>query len=254
MNQDLEEILEVASDIAEKAAQMAFSYFRQPILIEVKENQTPVTVADKKTEEFIRKSLLEDFPGFGILGEEYGEESTHNQYVWTVDPIDGTRSFIRGIPLFGTLVGLLDRGKPIGGIMVLPALEETYWAGMGLGTFCNGHQIHVSQAHHLKNAVTSVGDVYAFEQAGKEKVLKSLIEKTEICRGYTDCFGHSLVMRGALDAMVDPVVSIWDIAPLACMIEEAGGLYFDFHGEKTIHGKSFISCGPGLQKEILSVL
>lgn len=251
---ELDEILETAKDIAEEAAQLAFSYFRQPILIEMKENQTPVTVADKKTEEFIRKSLLEDFPGFGILGEELGEESTHQQYVWTVDPIDGTRSFIRGIPLFGTLIGLLDRGKPIGGIMVLPALEETYWAGSGLGAFCNGHQIHVSQASHLKNSVTGVGDVYAFQEAGKEKLFHQLTEKTEICRGYTDCFGHSLVFRGALDAMVDPIVSVWDIAPLACLVEEAGGQYFDFQGEKTIQSKSFVTCGPGLRKEILSLI
>lgn len=248
---ELEDILEAATDIAEEAADMAYAYFRQPILIEMKENQTPVTVADKKTEEFIRKALLADFPGFGILGEELGEESIQNQYVWTVDPIDGTRSFIRGIPLFGTLIGLLDRGKPIGGIMVLPALDETYWAGTGLGTFCNGHQIHVSQAQKLENALVSVGDVYAFEEAGKQHVLKSLHQQTEICRGYTDCFGHSLVLRGAVDAMIDPVVSIWDIAPLACMVEEAGGEYFDFHGEKTIQSKSFITCGPTLRDEIL---
>jgi histidinol phosphatase-like enzyme (inositol monophosphatase family) len=251
---ELEDILDTAKDIAEEAAQLAFSYFRQPILIEMKENQTPVTVADKKTEEFIRKSLLEAFPGFGILGEELGEESTHQQYVWTVDPIDGTRSFVRGIPLFGTLIGLLDRGKPIGGIMVLPALEETYWAGSGMGAFCNDHQIHVSQASHLKASVIGVGDVYAFQEVRKEKLFYQLAEKTEICRGYTDCFGHSLVFRGTLDAMVDPVVSIWDIAPLACMVEEAGGQYFDFHGEKTIQSKNFITCGPGLRKEILSLI
>ncbi len=250
---ELEDILETATEIAERAAELAYSYFRKPILIEMKENQTPVTVADKKTEEFIRKSLLEAFPGFGILGEELGEESTHNQYVWTVDPIDGTRSFVRGIPLFGTLIGLLDRGEPIGGIMVLPALQETYWAGADLGAYCNGHQIHVSDAHELKTAVMGVGDVYAFREAGKEKLFRSLNEKTEICRGYTDCFGHSLVMRGAMDAMVDPVISIWDIAPLACLVEEAGGEYFDFHGERTIRGQTFITCGPGLKKEILSL-
>ena len=251
---DLEDILEAATEIAEQAARLAFSYFRQPILIEIKENQTPVTVADKKTEEFIRKSLLETFPGFGILGEELGEESTHNQYVWTVDPIDGTRSFVRGIPLFGTLIGLLDRGEPIGGIMVLPALEETYWAGADLGAYCNGHQIHVSQAHELKSSVLGVGDVYAFKEAGRDKLFRSLSEKTEICRGYTDCFGHSLVLRGALDAMIDPVIPIWDIAPLACLVEEAGGEFFDFHGERTIQNKTFITCGPGLKKELLSLV
>ena len=191
---------------------------------------------------------------FRVRGEsKLGEESTHNQYVWTVDPIDGTRSFVRGIPLFGTLIGLLDKGEPIGGIMVLPALEETYWAGADLGAYCNGHQIHVSQAHDLKKSVLGMGDVYAFQEARKEKLFQALVDKTEICRGYTDCFGHSLVLRGALDAMVDPVVSIWDIAPLACLIEEAGGEYFDFNGERTIRSSSFVTCGPGLKKEILAL-
>lgn len=251
---ELESILNTATEIAENAAEIALSYFRQKILIEMKENMTPVTVADKKTEENIRSELSLAFPGFGICGEEFGEEGKEHELVWTVDPIDGTKSFIKGIPLFGTLIGLLQHGEPILGIMVLPALRETYTAAQGLGTYCNGHQLHVSNKTTLESSFVSIGDVDCFEASGHKKGLHRILDKAEFARGYTDCFGHSCVIRGGIDAMIDPVVSVWDIAPLACLIKEAGGEYFGFSGKQTIHESSFITCGPGLKKEILTTL
>ncbi len=251
---ELSKILDTAIQIAEQGGHMALSYFRKAILIEIKENLTPVTVADKKTEEFMRAELLAAFPGFGILGEEFGEESVQNEFVWTIDPIDGTRSFIRGIPLWGTLLGLLHNGEPILGVMVLPALKETYSAARGLGTYCNGHQLHVSPHSEMKTANIALGDAYAFEETGTEKIFQLLTKKAELARGYTDCFGHALVMRGSLDAMVDPLVSIWDVAPLATLVEESGGEYFSFEGEQTIRAKSFISCGPKMKEELLGIL
>lgn len=248
-----EELLEEVVDITEKAARMALSYFRQPILIEMKENMTPVTIADKKTEEWIRSELEKRFPEFGILGEEFGELSTKGDLVFTIDPIDGTRSFIRGIPLFGTLVGLLHKGEPVLGVMVLPTLEETYMAAQGTGAFCNGHQLHVSPTVALESALVGHGDTNCFEDSGKMKMLKSLLDKAALARGYTDCFGHSLVLRGAMDAMIDPVVSIWDVAPIACLMDEAGGEYFSFSGESTIQDSSFITCSPALKKQILEL-
>jgi histidinol-phosphatase len=248
-----EELLEEIVEITETASRMALSYFRQPILIEMKENMTPVTVADKKTEEWIREELEKRFPDFGILGEEFGELSSKGDLVWTIDPIDGTRSFIRGIPLFGTLVGLLNKGTPVLGVMVLPALDETYMAAEGTGAYCNGHQLHVSPTLALESALVGHGDTSCFEDAGKTKLLKSLIDKAGLARGYTDCFGHSLVLRGAMDAMIDPIVSIWDIAPIACLVNEAGGDYFSFSGEETIRDSSFISCTPALKKQLLEL-
>jgi histidinol-phosphatase len=251
---ELESILNTATEIAERASEIALSYFRQAILIEMKENMTPVTVADKKTEENIREELSLAFPGFGICGEEFGEEGRDQELVWTVDPIDGTKSFIKGIPLFGTLLGLLQHGEPILGIMVLPALRETYTAAKGLGTFCNGHQLHVSQKTALESSFVSIADIDCFEASGRKAALPRLMERAEFVRGYTDCFGHSCVMRGGIDAMIDPVVSLWDIAPLACLIREAGGEYFSLNGKQTIHESSFVTCSPGLKKEILATL
>jgi myo-inositol-1(or 4)-monophosphatase len=242
-----------ACEIAEEASQLAASYFRQTILIEMKENGTPVTIADKKAEELIRKRLGQSFSDHGILGEEFGSEVKSSEYVWTIDPIDGTRSFIRGIPLFGTLLGLLHKGVPVVGVMVLPGLNETYVASHGGGAYCNGHQLRVSPMQHLDKAVISVGDVLTFEPSGKTGFLRALEKKADFCRSYTDCFGHSLLMRGSVDAMIDPVVSIWDIAPLACLIEEAGGDYCDFNGVKDITSSSFMSFTPALKSQLIAL-
>ncbi len=249
-----EALLESAIDIAERAGSVALSYFRQKILIEMKENMTPVTVADKKTEEFIRNEIAQRYSEHGILGEEFENSGLDREFVWTIDPIDGTRSFIRGIPLWGTLLGLLHRGEPVLGVMVLPAINETYSAAHGLGAFCNGVPIHASPVHKLESAVVSMGDVNCFESSGRQALLKKLQERAELCRGYTDCFGHSLVFRGAVDVMVDPLVSIWDVAPLAVIAKESGGDYFDLEtGQSTIRGKSFVTCNSMLKQQLLDL-
>lgn len=247
------DILEEATEIVERGSRVALSYFRQALLIESKPDKSPVTIADKKTEEAIRSELTKAFPDHGIVGEEFGEEAANRDFVWTIDPIDGTRSFIRGIPLFGTLVALLERGEPVLGIAVLPALDETYVAGKGLGAFCDGLPLHVSNTHALDGAFVCCGDSNAFEAAGKRRYQEELFRRSELVRGYSDCFGHTLVLRGAIDAMIDPVVSIWDIAPLVCLIQEAGGVYFGFDGTSSVQNKSFITCNPALRDQLLKL-
>jgi len=249
-----ERLLEEATEIAEGAAQVALSYFRKSaLLIEVKKDLSPVTIADRKTEQRIREELEKRFPEHGIIGEELGSKTEDAEFVWTIDPIDGTRSFVRGIPLFGTLLGLLCKGEPVLGVMVLPALDETYMAAKDQGAYCNGQRLHVSTTTKLETAVIACGDICVFEQAGKKTYHSNLVEQAELVRGYSDCFGHSLVIRGAVDAMIDPIVSPWDIIPVACLIREAGGEYFDFEGENTVRGSSFISCAPGLRKPLLQL-
>lgn len=243
-----------ATDLAERASRIAFSHFRQKLLIEMKENHTPVTIADKKTEEMIRKELEVSYPEWGIIGEELGDVTKRSDFTWTIDPIDGTRSFIRGIPLFGTLLGLLHKGEPIVGVMVLPALDETYAAAKGCGTHCNGTQVRVSTVKSIESSFLAVGDTSCFEAAGKTKTLNQLLEKSDVCRGYTDCFGHSLVLRGAIDAMIDPAVSIWDVVPIACLVKEAGGVFCDFEGNESYTSSNFVSCTPGVRKDLLEVL
>lgn len=247
------ELMARATDIAERASRVAHSYFRQALLIEMKENHTPVTIADKKTEEMIRAELEAGFPEWGIIGEELGEHSKKSDFVWTIDPIDGTRSFVRGIPLFGTLLGLLHKGEPIVGVMVLPALNETYAAAKDCGTTCNGQQVRVSNTKSIESSFISVGDVGCFEDTGNKKFMSALTNQAEVCRGYTDCFGHAMVIRGAIDAMLDPVVSVWDVAPIACLVKEAGGEYFDFDGSTTFLSSTFCACTPEIKKDLLAL-
>ncbi len=247
------EILEEATEIVERGSRIALSYFRQKLLIESKADHSPVTIADKKTEEALRTELQRAFPSHGIVGEEFGAEFPDREFVWTIDPIDGTRSFIRGIPLFGTLVSLLERGEPVLGIAALPALDETYVSAKGLGAYCDGHPLHVSATASLESAFVCCGDTNAFEAAGKQDYQRALFEQAQLVRGYSDCFGHLLVLRGAVDAMVDPVVSLWDIAPLVSLISEAGGTYFGFDGTSSLENRSFISCNPALKTPLLSL-
>ncbi len=241
------EFLPVAVDIAEAAAEIARSYFRQALLIEMKADLSPVTIADKKAEEKVRKELSTHFPDHGIVGEEFGTDGLDKEFVWTVDPIDGTRSFVRGIPLFGTLLGLMHRKRVVLGVMVLPVLGETYTAVEGKGTYCNDERVHVSANKDMKRAFVACGDVSTFEKTGRKKYLDRISSEAELVRGYTDCFGHSLVIRGAVDAMIDPVVAPWDVIPIACLVKEAGGVHFNFEGTSSLESESFISCTPGLQ-------
>jgi myo-inositol-1(or 4)-monophosphatase len=244
--------MEEAAEIAERAGDLAFSFFRQALLIEMKENQTPVTNADKKTEELIRAELEQSFPTHDILGEEFGERKKGSRYVWTIDPIDGTRSFMRGIPLWGTLLALVENGDPVVGIMVMPALDETYVAAKGVGAYCNGVRLQVSTTTALESAFVSCGDLQAFEMCGKKDYYSKLMTTAGVARMYTDCFAHAMVMRGALDAMVDPIVSPWDVAPIACLIKEAGGEYFTLEGERSHEGTNFVTCAtPELKAELL---
>lgn len=247
------EILEQASEIVERGSRVALSYFRQPLLIETKADHSPVTVADKKTEEFIRSELTRAFPDHGIVGEEFGEESSDRRFVWTIDPIDGTRSFVRGIPLFGTLVALLEHAEPVLGIAVLPALDETYVSAKGLGAFCDGVPLQVSATASLEGSFVCCGDSNAFEAAGKRAYQEALFRQSQLVRGYSDCFGHICVLRGAVDAMVDPVVSLWDIAPLVSLVTEAGGTYFGFDGTSSLSNSSFITCNPALKPALLAL-
>jgi histidinol phosphatase-like enzyme (inositol monophosphatase family) len=247
------DVLEEATEIVERASRIALSYFRQALLIETKADHSPVTIADKKTEEAIRTDLTRAFPDHGIVGEEFGEAFPDREFVWTIDPIDGTRSFVRGIPLFGTLVALLERGEPVLGIAVLPALDETYVAAKGLGAYCDGHLLRVANTQSLDQALVCSGDTPAFESAGKLPYQQELFRRSGLVRGYSDCFGHLMVVRGAVDAMVDPLVSIWDIAPLISLITEAGGTYFDFEGNSSLNSKSFLTCNPALKSALLQL-
>ncbi len=255
MNRMEESWIKKAVQVAQIGAKVAHSYFRQTLVIEMKENDTPVTQADKRAEMAIREELARFFPGHGILGEELGAENQSSPFVWTIDPIDGTRSFIRGIPLYGTLLGLLYDNEPVLGVMVLPGLGETYYAAKERGAFCNGSPIRVSNSGVLETAFVSCGDWDYFERAGTSNSYLKLLKGSGSCRMLTDCASHAWVARGALDGMIDPAVMPWDVVPIACLVKEAGGVYGDFFGNESWNSGHFITAATqGLFDQIVETI
>ncbi len=225
----LAQLLQTAVDAAHVAAVPIRAHFeRQDLCITEKSDGSPVTQADQEGEALIRSHLLSNSPigPLDILGEEQGLQGTGTRWQWTVDPIDGTRSFIHGIPLFGTIIALLDTREnlPVVGVIHLPMLGLTYAGAKGQGTTCQGKALHLSENLPIEKAIIGVGDFAQFSSAKREADYHQLLSMSGYVRGYTDCFGHSLVVSGALGAMVDPALNPWDILATQVLIEEAGGM------------------------------
>ena len=231
---DLDKALEVAIEAAHAAGEQVLRRFRAADLsVENKGDGSPVSEADKAAERVIREILGGAFPGIDIFGEEEGFEDTGSSYRWVVDPIDGTLSFISGIPLFGTLIGLEDRatGQSVLGVIHLPALGETYAGGPGLGVRCNGADLVISDrpnesgSNPFAAAIISAGDPLQFQNAGCGDD-HARLSQHPLFRGYSDCFGHAMVLRGSVGAMVDPALAPWDLAATSALVRAAGGALF----------------------------
>jgi histidinol-phosphatase len=223
----LRQLLAVAVDAAHSAAGVIRHYFGSTRLgLVQKEDGSPVTLADTEAEAVIRERLLTaPFGPLDILGEEEGLSGSGTQHRWTVDPIDGTRAFVRGIPLFGTMIALEDaaQGRAILGVIHLPMLDVTLAGARGLGTTRNSAPVRLPESVPLEETILCVGDVAQFTAAGREDDFRRLTARHGYVRGYTDCFGHSLVIAGQAGAMVDPALNPWDIRPTEALVEAAGG-------------------------------
>ena len=224
----LKQLLEVAVQASHAASIPIQAYFeRQDLGVQEKQDGSPVTQADQEAETLIRAHLLSQ-SGVGpldILGEEAGLQGNGTRWRWTVDPIDGTRSFIQGIPLFGTLIALLDTetNLPILGVIHLPMLGLVFAGARGQGATCQGKQIRVAPDRPMKTSILAVGDIAQFTSANCLQDYHRLITLSEYVRGYTDCFGHGMVLNGSVGAMLDPALNPWDILATQVLVEEAGG-------------------------------
>ena len=228
-NDQLTQLLQTAVDAAHLAAVPIRAYFeRQDLRITKKSDGSPVTQADQEGEALIRTHLLSNakIGPLDILGEEEGLQGTGTRWQWIVDPIDGTRSFIHGIPLFGTLIALLDTQEnvPLVGVIHHPMLGITYAAAKGQGTTRQGKILHLPEHVSIAEAIIGVGDFAQFSSTKREPDYQHLLAMSGYVRGYTDCFGHGLVISGGLGAMVDPALNLWDILATQLLIEEAGGI------------------------------
>lgn len=214
---------------------------------------SPVTIADRDAEQLIRRLVRDRFPAHAVIGEEFGEAEHDASHRWIVDPIDGTSSFIRGVPFYGVLIALEIDGEPVVGVTHFPALDETIAAARGHGCRWNGRLAQVSTTASLADACVCYTDARQIEErlgAG----WPALHARTAIQRGWGDCYGHGLVATGRADIMIDPRMHAWDCAALIPILEEAGGRFTDWRGTRTIDGGDAIGSNGALHDEVLALL
>ena len=252
---DLLKIKDQALSFMKPAKSEVLKWFRGQYEIDLKSDSSPVTIADRNAEEILRKNITKHFPEHGIIGEEFGNHNANAEWVWTIDPVDGTRSFIRGLPLFASMIALLHKGEPVLGVIELPALGETAWAVKGKGAFLNGKPLKVSRQKKLKGAFIAVADWYCFKQQKHISLFNALNKEAGIVRTYPDAFGHLMAICGTAEVMVDPLAKIWDYAPCKVLAQEAGGKFANFTGNRaSIEEGTAIVGNTSIVKEVRKIL
>jgi histidinol phosphatase-like enzyme (inositol monophosphatase family) len=254
---ELAELRAFAVDAARAAGRITLETFGSSQRFETKPDGSPVTDADRRAEELLRRRIDERCPRDGILGEEFGTEFGDSGRRWTVDPIDGTASFIHGVPLYGVLIGLLDEDEAVLGVIHLPALDETIAAarGGGCGWWKGGADLspaRVRSTARLDRALVLCTDFSRLEGPGE--ALERLAARAGRLRTWGDCYGHALVATGRAEAMIDPRMSPWDSAPLLPVVEEAGGRFTTLAGERRAVGGSAVSTNGPLHEVLLDLL
>ncbi len=257
---ELGDTLDDAIEIAREAALSTLAHFGSALLsIRTKDDGSPVSVADCEAERLIRDRLAARYPADGILGEEEGETAGSSGRTWILDPIDGTVSFVHGVPLFGTLLALEVDGEVVVGVASLPAIGETVAAAKGLGArWYRGdgapEAARVSEVDRLEDAVLSTTSHRGLERGGQVEAYARLQAQVAHERGFGDLYGHVLVATGRIDLMVDPVMNVWDNAALLPILEEAGGTFTDLDGVRTHRGGSALSTNGKLLEAALDLL
>ena len=243
---ELRALLDFAVELAHDAGNITYRHFKGSFVAERKADNSFVTVADRETEKYLRASIEKSFPDDAILGEEEGEKPGKSNRRWILDPIDGTYSFVHGVPLYGVLIGLEVDDEPVLGVVSLPALDEVVYAARGLGCFWNDVTARVSATESLSDALLLATDFGTCEEYGFGRAAELLQRQVHARRTWGDAYGHVLVATGRADIMLDPIMNVWDCAALQPILEEAGGTFTDWRGQKTIHGGNAISTNGAL--------
>lgn len=246
--------LEAAIAAAKAASDVILPYFRSDLKIETKADQSPVTAADRAGEQIIIETLRRYFPTYGILGEEFGEQPGEADARWIIDPIDGTKNFIRGIPYFATLIGLEESGDITAGVIYAPAENDLLYAAQGDGAFANHERLSVSAIADLRQAMLVHGGLDLLMQTDLWAGFKRLIQTTQRQRGFGDYFAHTFVCRGQAEVMVETDVKPWDLAPIKIIVEEAGGRFTDCRGIPTIYGGDALVSNGHVHDAVLGLL
>lgn len=255
MKRQYQEFYDFAVETAYLAGRLTLGYFQTGVQPDFKKDNSPVTIADKKAEELIRSRIEKKYPDHSVVGEEFGEKSNKNSdFTWYIDPIDGTKSFIRGVPLYAVLIGLEIEGEVKTGAVYFPALNEMLAAYSGGGCWWNGRRAQVSEISSLDKAVVSFTDPAAFEEYGKLKAWQNISRKCYYRAGWGDAYGHCLAATGRIELMLDPIMNDWDCGPFPPVLQEAGGYFGDWQGSQTIHGKEALSTSLLLLPEVLELI
>lgn len=250
---ELSEYKNFCKVLAEASANVIGKYFRTEISVELKNDNSPVTIADKKAEQVMRELIMKQYPDHGIFGEEFGEINKDAEYTWILDPIDGTKSFICGAYSFGTLIGLLKNGQPIIGVYNHPIFND-FLIGDNLETRINGETTFIRNCSELNKAVLLTTDHLNIEKYQDIEKFNQLIKNVKLYRNWGDCYGYYLLATGYADIMIDPIMSPWDLLPLIPIIKGSGGVISDYQGNDPVKGKSAVASSPHIHSEIISLL
>jgi len=244
----------VAFEAAKAAGAVALRYFQGSVQVTLKADQSPVTQADREAEQAIVERLRAAFPDVGVLGEEYGAHGGQTRR-WIVDPLDGTKNFVRGIPYWATLIALEEDGEVTLGVVHAPATGDLLWARRGAGAFANGRPLRVSGIDRLEHATLLHSSLRYMRPPGRHwEGFLDLVDRTERTRAFGDYFGYTFVLRGQAELMLEADLKPWDLAPFKILFEEAGGRLTDFEGRPTIYSGSALASNGRLHAEALAVL
>lgn len=264
MDDELKKRWEQIWPIAWAGGQNTLKYFQKPdVGYERKSDKSPVTIGDRNTEEMMRELLQKHFPEDSILGEEFGSVEGTSGYRWIMDPIDGTKAFIGGVPLYGTMLGLEWDGRCVAGAVVIPAISEGIYACEGQGAWhvqgaVDGkpnapNRVQVSGVKTLEGSILAAAEPRSFQKRDALDTLMELDSRVYISRNWGDCYGYLLVATGRVEVMIDPIMSIWDAAALQPIMIEAGGTFTDWKGESTIYNGEGVATNGLVQEEVIKI-
>lgn len=255
----MDTILSATIEAAKAAGDIARHYFRTNLTVETKADRTPVTRADRECETRITEMLSAHFPDHGFLGEELGERPGNSDARWIIDPIDGTKNFIRGIPFFATLIALEEAGEITAGVMYAPALDDLLYARKGQGAFVHSanaddRRVYVSEVGQLQDAMLIHGGLNDLKTRPCWQPFLSLVDASARQRGFGDALGHSIVICGQAEVTLEPEIRPWDVAPSKILVTEAGGRYSDFNGSPSIYTGTAVISNGRVHDDVLAIL
>jgi myo-inositol-1(or 4)-monophosphatase len=253
MNLTTDDLIPFAQRLAGASGEIIRQWFRAGYDVELKADLSPVTIADRGAEEAMRRLIMAEFPDHGILGEEFGRYQADAEYQWVLDPIDGTKAFVSGSYLFGTLIALLHNGRPVLGVIHHPLLND-FLVGDGKGTWLNGRRVQVRPCRRIEEAILTGCPYWTVFNYQNGPAFEALSKRVQRYNNWGDCHGYYLVATGGADIMADPILEVWDLMALIPIIEGAGGRITDWQGNDAVVGHSAVATAGVIHDEVIRLL